>query len=108
MFFNQLRCAIVEKNVHALCLLLHHGAEVNNGDFYAWQPIHWSIQQNYFEAFKALVSYNSSINKSTNNGQTPLILAASGGYAGVVKLLLSNGADYKYKKKWCRRLYCFY
>ena len=99
MYCNQLRCAIVEKNVEALCLLLDHGAEVNNGDFYAWQPIHWAIQQNYFEAVKALVSYNSSINKSTNNGQTPLILAASGGYAGVVKLLLSNGADYKYKNK---------
>jgi uncharacterized protein len=72
-------------------------SQSKNGFFkFDHSPICKAIIKGDVEAVKKFVTYGVNVNE-TSNGLTPLMLAARYNNVEIVKVLLANGADKKYK-----------
>jgi len=87
--------------VEVLQYLISQGADVNRKDEDGNTPMHFVAmcyiphKSSFFvEALQCLVSNGGNVNaKTTNDGSTPLHLAALFAYAEVLQYLISQGAD---------------
>ncbi len=68
---SAIKCAIYNKHINLLKVLIHIGANVNLSD-----PLHTAILQNYTEGFDILLKTNIDINKIDSDGNTPIMIAA--------------------------------
>lgn len=80
--------------------LLQKGAEVNIVDNAGSSALHWAVLQNHSQVVDLLINMPQiDINirntgpKEERSGQSPLIYAAQQGNVGIVKSLISAGAD---------------
>lgn len=75
-------------------LLLAHGAQPNQADVYSWTPLMRAVYEQRPKMARLLVQQaQTRINQRGENGVTALHLAVAKGDPGMVKLLLSRGAD---------------
>jgi cytohesin len=92
-------------------LLLSKGAKPDTQTVIGVTALHLAARKGYESVAKALLAAGASVNSKTTaseiheavgwalhyrlsgSGQTPLLLAADAGYAGLVELLLAKGAD---------------
>jgi cytohesin len=92
-------------------LLLSKGAKPDAQTAIGVTALHLAARKGYESVVKALLAAGASVNSKTTaseiheaagwnlqyrlsgSGQTPLLLAADAGYAGLVELLLAKGAD---------------
>ena len=62
-----------------------------------WVALHRACIEGHLECAKALLGAGADINKQTNRGSTPLMLAADWGKIEVVRELLKRGAKKELK-----------
>ncbi|KAI8803381.1 ankyrin repeat-containing domain protein [Cladochytrium replicatum] len=78
-------------------LLINKGANVNhypNGDGFNGTAIYYAAYHNHIEVARLILSQSGvDLELAYSDGQTPLIVAAERGHAGMVELLLAAGAN---------------
>lgn len=92
--WTALMIASVKGYVDVARLLLEHGAQPNQADVYSWTPLMRAVYEQRTKMARLLVEQvRTRINQRGENGVTALHLAVAKGDPGLVKLLLSHGAD---------------
>jgi hypothetical protein len=82
--------------------ILDKGADVNerSGCGFGWEPsgsaLACAAYEGHIEVVKVLVGRGANVNARSNDGWTPLLSAAKGGYPDIAKLLIESGADIDY------------
>lgn len=71
-------------------VLIARGAEVNRK---GWTPLHYAATKGHTAVMRLLLQENAYIDAESNNGTTPLMMAAYYAPPLAVKLLLEEGAD---------------
>jgi ankyrin repeat protein len=113
---------VIDDNIDVALTLINHGADVNARCHNGWAPLHWAVWNRHKDAVRLLLSNGADVNASVSGyycttgwtpsywtstssflktagetkveiGWTPLHLAAIQGDAGIIKALLSEGAD---------------
>lgn len=78
-------------------VLLHNGADIDAVDIDNKTPLHTAAEldqsNEVIESLGILLSYEPHLNIKDNNGDTPLLIAASKAYYTIVALLVKAGAD---------------
>ncbi len=77
-------------------LLISAGADVNGRDAYAinsWSVLHYAVEYGQADVAKLLIENGARINDDSNDGGTPLFVAARQGNSEMVDLLIKHGAD---------------
>ncbi|KAL8357122.1 hypothetical protein RB598_002106 [Gaeumannomyces tritici] len=76
-------------------LVRHPRTDVNAADVDGWQPLHMLLQagENSERFARMLLNHGADVSGRNNDGQTPLLVACSGGNVGLALLLLEKGAD---------------
>jgi ankyrin repeat protein len=88
-----LDCAISQKNITAIHILLKAGASPNGESIYG-KLLHAAVVMQFPEAIKALIAAGADLEAPKDRfGQSPLILAALFDYADMAQLLLNAGAN---------------
>ncbi|MGM0667561.1 MAG: ankyrin repeat domain-containing protein, partial [Bacteroidota bacterium] len=77
--------------------ILSKGADVNeaatSGDVEGWAGIHYAVSNGNKELVRFLVEKGADVNAKTKEGLTPLSLAESNEYSGIVEILKKAGAE---------------
>lgn len=68
-------------------------ALIDRLDKYGCSALHYACFYGQLNSVKILVECGADVNKSAPEMSSPLLLAASGGHAEIVKFLLGHGAD---------------
>eukprot|EP00468_Gymnochlora_sp_CCMP2014_P004881 CAMPEP_0167747532 /NCGR_PEP_ID=MMETSP0110_2-20121227/4336_1 /TAXON_ID=629695 /ORGANISM="Gymnochlora sp., Strain CCMP2014" /LENGTH=593 /DNA_ID=CAMNT_0007632449 /DNA_START=314 /DNA_END=2095 /DNA_ORIENTATION=+ len=76
-------------------VLLQGGANVTKVNSRGETAMHMAALSNHYAVAEELVEAKTLVNAQSTDGSTPLFVAAQNGNMGVLKLLLSNGADTK-------------
>jgi len=96
--FNSVVFGILMENVDIEFaeFILSKGADVNesatSGDVKGWAAIHYAVANGNEDLIKFLVNNGTDVNAKTANGITPLSLAESNDYDGIVQVLKDAGA----------------
>ncbi len=73
---------------------LHHGLDINQGDWLGRTQLHAAAAWNQIDRAKLLLELGADINAiDAHSSTTPLGFAARCGYPTMVEFLLDNGAD---------------
>ena len=81
-------------NARLLLALLRKGACVDyTSSLNGWTALHIAASCNHPVALSVLMHYGANVNAHHLDGNTPLMMACSGGYVDCVQQLLSGGAD---------------
>lgn len=70
--------------------LIERGADINRK---GWAPLHYAATRGHREMMRLLLENDAYIDSESDNGTTPLMIAAYAGTPLAVKLLLEEGAD---------------
>lgn len=54
--------------------------------------LHYAVQENQFESVQLLLKYKADVNAESENGVSPLLVAANQGFVSIADLLLQHGA----------------
>ncbi|MBQ9578800.1 MAG: ankyrin repeat domain-containing protein [Ottowia sp.] len=83
------------KKLHAVQLLLEHGADANAAcpSSAGETALFFAVRQNHTDIARALLEHDADPNARNKRGTTPLMLAAKSGDADMARLLLDHGAD---------------
>jgi ankyrin repeat protein len=82
-----------QKSAANVQFLIAAGADVNaRGRNHLW-PLHSALMCRNVEAAQALLDAGANPSQVNVRGETPLMFAAAGGYADVLRRLLASGAD---------------
>ena len=74
--------------------LLDAGADHSLTDKRGFAPLHVAVARNDVRVAQCLLDHGAAINVRTQSeGKTPLMIAAAAGFAEMVEMLLSRGAD---------------
>jgi len=95
-----LTCAINERNIEIVKLLLENGADANKKDKDGDIPITCAINKRDIEIVKLLLENGADANKEVKKGNTPLIYAVRKGDIEILKYLIKNGADVNATNKY--------
>jgi ankyrin repeat protein len=89
---SALTLAFGKGHLGVVSLLLHHmgpaGLEARGGD--GGTVLHWAASRGHEETVGFLLSQGAQAHTTDDDGITPLMSAAKGGYLGVVRLLLKH------------------
>ncbi len=55
--------------------------------------MHAASFNDHIESLEMLLASNGDVNKTDNDGRTPLMFVSMNGHCGTIELLLENGAD---------------
>ena len=66
------------------------GADIDHD---GWNPLIYAASKGYSEIVQFLLTFGASVNATTDNGTTALMMAARGNHYDTVELLLKHGAD---------------
>ena len=87
---SPLMMAVFKGQVELAQQLIKQGADVNKP---GWAPLHYAATAGNAQLVSLLLANYAYIDAESPNKTTPLMMAAHYGTAGVVKLLLEEGAD---------------
>jgi hypothetical protein len=90
-----LQIASEQENLGILHLLLAHGANVNERNFWAYNEtaLHSAIQKKSFRSVKILIKHGADVNFRDAFGDTPLLMLSSYGSKRQFQYLLDHGAN---------------
>jgi len=74
-------------------LLVEHGANIHATDYELATALHLAAEEGASDCVWSLLHTNISVNTQTRTGDTPLMKAARGGHAEVLKYMIRHGAD---------------
>ena len=82
-------------HINALTLLIKHGADVDLQDSDGYKALHFAVYGSDIssEIFSCLIGIGADVNARTNNGVTPLMIAAEEGHINAVTSLVKCGAN---------------
>jgi ankyrin repeat protein len=101
-----LHIAVINGNAQIVQILFKNGADILARDENGWNGCHFAakLKKNISCYFKV---FEDCLNRRTNEGMTPLHVAASEGNLDAAKLLVKKGADYSIEDnhgQTCRQL----
>ena len=90
-----LMIAAIRGHINALTLLIKHGADVDLQDSDGYKALHFAVYGSDIssEIFSCLIGIGADVNARTNNGVTPLMIAAEEGHINAVTSLVKCGAN---------------
>jgi ankyrin repeat protein len=87
---NALMYAALYGELDLVKRLVARGAEVNKT---GWTPLHYAASNGRLSVVEYLLSQNAYIDAASENGTTPLMMAARENQTAVARLLVNEGAD---------------
>lgn len=87
---NAMMLAAIAQDAPLVKALIDKGAEVNKK---GWTPLHYAASIGDDAIVKMLLEASAYIDAASPNGTTPLMMAARGGHASTINLLIEQGAD---------------
>lgn len=97
---TQLTQAAMDGNDSAIRMLLNNGAYINEpNSTNGWTPLYWAIYYQKPETVQLLLNNGALVNITDANGDSPLMIAASGGVSSIINALLDKGADVNVRNK---------
>jgi len=87
---NALMYAALYGELDLVKRLVARGAEVNKT---GWTPLHYAASNGWLSVVEYLLSQNAYIDAASENGTTPLMMAARENQTAVARLLVKEGAD---------------
>ena len=84
--------------------LIEQGAEINRP---GWTALHYAAASGSLPLLRALIDHDAYIDAASPNQTTPLMMAARGGHAPGLQLLLEAGADAQLKNALGQTAYDF-
>jgi ankyrin repeat protein len=85
-----LMLAAINNHLELAKVLIERGADVNKP---GWTPLHYAATRGHREMIRLLLDNEAYIDSESDNGTTPLMMAAYYASPLAVKLLLEEGAD---------------
>jgi hypothetical protein len=85
-----LMLAAINNQVELAKVLIARGADVNRP---GWTPLHYAATRGHRDMMRLLLEHDAYIDAESDNGTTPLMMAAFFAPPLAVKLLLEEGAD---------------
>ena len=85
-----LMLAAISNQLELAKVLIERGADVNKP---GWTPLHYASTRGHRQMMRLLLNNDAYIDAETDNGTTPLMMAAYYASPLAVKLLLEEGAD---------------
>jgi uncharacterized protein len=85
-----LMLAAINNQLDVAKVLIERGADINRK---GWTPLHYAATRGHTEMMRLLLDHDAYIDSESDNGTTPLMMAAYSAPALAVKLLLESGAD---------------
>ena len=85
-----LMLAAINNHLELAKVLIERGADVNKP---GWTPLHYAATRGHREMMRLLLDNEAYIDSESDNGTTPLMMAAYYASPLAVKLLLEEGAD---------------
>lgn len=73
-----------------ITFLLDHGADPNKWFFQS--PLHVACRNGYILMVQQIIEKKAQVNAKARSGASPLLRAVEGNFAGVVQVLIENGA----------------
>ena len=87
---SPLMLAAINNQLQLAKVLIERGADVNKA---GWTPLHYAATKGHREMMRLLMDHEAYIDSESENGTTPLMMAAYYASPLTVKLLLEEGAD---------------
>lgn len=102
MLDNQLIRAVEKNDIAFADSLLSNGANIESMNYDGHTPLMIASHIGYEDLVSMLIKHKANINAlgSEDNDMSAIMFAAKNGHAGIVKLLLSSGADIETKSRW--------
>jgi ankyrin repeat protein len=85
-----LMLAAINNQLELAQVLIERGADINRK---GWTPLHYAATRGHREMMRLLLDHDAYIDSESDNGTTPLMMAAYYASPLAVKLLLEAGAD---------------
>lgn len=91
---SPIQIACGKSDMEIIDFLLGNGADIGAGkDSEVGTPLHWAVGEHRVDVARKLLEKNADVNAMNKHHITPLILAAAGTDASMIKLLLEFHAD---------------
>jgi ankyrin repeat protein len=90
-----LMCAVREKDLGLVDLVIKAGASVTDSDAAGWTALHFAAQEGVVEIAEELIRRGAIIDAKDNTGRTPLFVAMlnSKGNGSMICTLIANSAN---------------
>lgn len=90
-----LMCAVREKDLKLLNLIIGTGVPVNDADFAGWTALHFAAQEGVVEIAEELIRRGANVDAKDRTGRTPLFVAMmnSKGSGCMIRALVAKGAN---------------
>jgi len=90
-----LMCAVREKDLGLVGLVIKAGASVTDSDDRGWTALHFAAQEGVVEIAEELIRRGAMVDAKDNSGRTPLFVAMmnSKGIGSMIQTLMANGAN---------------
>lgn len=85
-----LMLAAINNQLELAKVLIERGADINRK---GWTPLHYAATRGHRDMMRLLIEHDAYIDSESDNGTTPLMMAAYSAPPLAVKLLLEAGAD---------------
>lgn len=91
---SPIQIACGKSDMEIIDYLLANGADIHIGqDSEVGTPLHWAVGEHRVDVARKLLEHGANVNAMNRHKITPLILAAAGTDASMIKLLLEFHAD---------------
>jgi ankyrin repeat protein len=87
---NAMMLAAIVKDAPIVQMLIAKGAKVDKP---GWTPLHYAASTGDDNVVTMLLNAHADVNAKSPNDTTPLMMAARGGFASTIQLLVQHGAN---------------
>jgi ankyrin repeat protein len=90
-----LMCAVREKDLGLVSLVIKAGASITDSDAGGWTALHFAAQEGVVEIAEELIRSGAMVDAQDCTGRTPLFVAVlnSKGSGNMIRTLMANGAN---------------